>query len=120
MLVASIEPVGAVAIIAAVLIVLALVVGVLVGGEEEQVGCGGVVEAGDAAVAAGVRSAAVVSMLEMRPLATLLCTITACAMFAAGNSAEYRAPPVTFRRPSTRSIGAPTDGDAPVTMSSTR
>ena len=65
----------------------------------------------------GTVRASVVSMRVMVPLATLLCTMTAYVIWAAGISAEYFAAPVTFRRPSTRSIGAPTTPALPVTMS---
>ena len=54
----------------------------------------------------GAASAARVSMCFTRPLAIVLVTITACAMFGSGYSAAYRAPPVTLSRPSTRLIGS--------------
>src|SRR5271166_5904661 len=56
----------------------------------------------------GACSAAVVSIDMIRPLAMLLWTIAAWAAPGTEISAVYRAPPVTFRRPSTREIGCPT------------
>ena len=51
---------------------------------------------------AAVRSKAVIT-----PAPTVLCTSTACTTSGTANSAAYFARPVTFRRPSTRSIGCP-------------
>src|SRR5205807_707427 len=56
------------------------------------------------------RSATEVFIARTRPLAIVLVIITACTRFGIAYSAAYRAPPVTFSRPSTRSIGAPTLG----------
>src|SRR5579884_3762194 len=49
-------------------------------------------------------------MALILPRAIVLRTIAAYASFSSGNSAEYFAPPVTFRRPSTRSNGFPIAG----------
>ncbi len=56
----------------------------------------------------GARSAAFESMRRMRPLAIVALTISPRAWFGIANSKANFAPPVTFSRPSTRSIGFPT------------
>src|SRR5579862_2750552 len=55
----------------------------------------------------GTFSAALVSILTIRPLGIVLTIRAPYARFGAGNSAEYFAAPVTFSLPSTRVNGSP-------------
>jgi hypothetical protein len=57
----------------------------------------------------GAASAAPVSSSVISPLATVLIVMAPCSTPATSLSAAYRAAPVTFARPSTRSTPRPTN-----------